>query len=95
MSINLEHQANTTTSQPEQTGLTIERTGEQLVTVWKQMLLQGSTPQLMSQLHYLSQKVIWTEEEIVARAEEALLDNNVEFKDAVFTAIIELIKDDN
>jgi hypothetical protein len=56
------------------------------------MLQQGATPQLMVELHKLAQEVINKEEEITARAKEAIEDNDRGLKDATLTAIIELMQ---
>jgi len=83
---------NTQSQQEEYTGLIKATTGEQIATVWQKMLQQGATPQLMVELHKLAQEVINKEEEITARAEEAINDNDRGLKDATLTAIIELLQ---
>lgn len=80
-----------TQSQEEYTGLVKATTGEQIATVWQKMLREGATPQLMGDLHKLAQEVINKEEEITARAEEAIKDNDRGLKDATLTSIIELM----
>lgn len=82
----------TTQSQQEKTGLVKATTGEQIATVWQKMAVQGATPQLLIDLHKLAQTVIDMEEEITARAEKAIEDNDRGLKDATLTAIIELLQ---
>lgn len=81
----------TTQSQQEHTGLILATTGEQIATVWQKILKQGATPQLLGELHNLAQEVINMEEEITARANDAILNHDSEFKDSTLTAIIELL----
>lgn len=82
---------NTQSQQEEYTGPVKATTGEQIATVWQKISQQGATPQLMVELHKLAQEVINKEEEITARAEEAIEDNDRGLKDATLTSIIELM----